>query len=93
MKKEDFIKVAEIITDINDFEVVSIVTKDTYFELKYKWGQDFNTFFISRRNKSIYFGHCNAKGNSINQFGHQKAIEYLQNKYGDLSEIFKTGLS
>jgi len=92
MKKQELIEIAKIVTDIDDFVVIDITDNETYFELKYKWGHDINKFIISLRNNKIFFVHANSDGISLNQFGHQEAIEYLQQRYNNLTNVIKEGL-
>ena len=93
MTKEHFIFVAKIVTDISDFDVITITNEGNYFKLIYEWGGCKNSFIIARRGSSIYFGHYNDEKKCLNQFGHETAIVFLQKEYKDLSQIIDSGIN
>jgi len=91
MKKNEVIMLAEIVTGFDNIEVINIEDKGGYLELKYKgFGNEVNRFIISETGKSVYFGHWSFEDKALNQFGHQKAIEYLQSKYSNLLKAVST---
>jgi hypothetical protein len=91
MRKSDIVLLALIISGNIDIDVISIEYKLKYYILKYKVSDEIYSFTISRANGSINFNLYNETlEKNIIQFGHEKAIDFIKEKY-DIKNIIKIG--